>query len=91
MNARPHLSTGAAVIAVLAIIFWAQADDAKQIGNPPSAAWLAAQEEARALAHRALAEQQACSHKATVEWLDDHTMRCLPNVDQPDLIAGGRP
>lgn len=91
MRARPNFSTYAAFIAGFATFLWAQADDAKRIGNPPSAAWLAAQDEARALARRALAEQQACSHKATAEWLDDHTMRCLPNVDQPDLIAGGRP
>lgn len=89
MNAHPNVSTGAALIAGFAIFLWAQADDAQRIGNPPSAAQLAAQDEARALARRALAEQQACSNTATAEWLDTHTMRCLRNVDRPTLIAGG--
>lgn len=91
MTARPNLSTLAALLAVFAVFFWAQADDAKRIGNQPSDARLAAQGEARALARRALADQQACSHKATAEWLDSQTMRCLRNIDQPTLIAGGRP
>jgi hypothetical protein len=90
MNAHPNVSTGAALIAGFAIFFWAQADDAQRIGNPPSAAQHAAQVEARAIARRGWAEQQACSNQATAEWQDDQTMRCLRNVDQPTLIAGGR-
>lgn len=91
MRAQPNFSTYAAFIAGFAIFLWAQADDAKRIGNPPSSARLAAQDEARALARRALAERQACGHHDTAEWLDSQTMRCLRNMDQPTLIAGGRP
>lgn len=91
MTSRPNLTTAAALLAVFAAFFWAQHDDASRIGNPPTAAAQAAQEEAEAIASREWAGQQVCGPRATPEWLDSTTLRCLRHADQPTLIAGGRP
>lgn len=77
MNTGPNLTTGAAVLAVFAVFFWAQHDDAQRIGTPPSAAALAAQEEAEALASREWAGRQVCGPNLEADWLDDKTLRCL--------------
>lgn len=91
-DARPNLTTAAALLAVFAVFFWAQADDAQRIGaHPLPAAAHAAQEEAEAIASREWAGQQVCGPRATPEWLDKSTLICLKHVDQPTRVAGGRP
>lgn len=90
MTDRPNLTTAAALLAVFAVFFWAQADDAQRMGNAPSAASQAAQEEAETIASREWAGQQVCGPRATPEWLDDKTLRCLKHVDQPTRVAGGQ-
>lgn len=91
MTDRPNMKTGAGVIALFALLFWAQHDDAQRIGNPPSAAAQAAQEEAEAIAIREYAAQQACGRGKTPQWIDDKTVECLRPVDQPTRVAGGAP
>lgn len=91
MTSRPNLNTLAALLAVFATFFWAQADDARQLGIPPSAAAQAAQEEAEAIASREWAGQQVCGPHATPEWLDAKTLQCLRHVDQPTRVAGWAP
>lgn len=91
MTDRPKLSTALLLLAIFAIFGLAQFDDARQLGNPPTAAEQAAQEEAEAIASREWAGQQACGPRATPEWLDAKTLRCLRHVDQPTRVAGGRP
>lgn len=81
MTNRPNLTTFAALVAVFAVFFWAQADDAHQIGNPQSAAAQAAQEEAEAITSREWAGQQVCGPHATAVWENDQTLLCLRNVD----------
>ena len=43
-----------------------------------------------ALASREWAGQKACGPHATPDWLDDKTLRCLRNLDQPVSVAKGR-
>ena len=90
-DSRPNLGTFLLLLALFAAFFWAQADDAQRIGNAPSAAAQAAQEEAEAIASREWAAKQACGPHADPEWLDDKTLRCLKHVDQPTRVAGGQP
>lgn len=53
---------------------------------------LADREDAAALESRKwVAAQFACPKGQTAEWLDDKTIRCLRNLDRPELVAGGRP
>lgn len=80
MTHRPNLTTLAALLAVFAVFFWAQSDDAQRIGTPPSAAAQAAQQEAEAIASRQWAGQQVCGPHATPEWLDDKTLVCYREV-----------
>lgn len=87
MTDRPNLNTLAALLAVFATFFWAQADDARQPGNPPTAAAQAAQEEAEAIASREYAAQQACGRGKTPQWIDDKTVECLRPVEQPTRVA----
>ncbi len=86
-----NLTTAAAVLAVFSAFFLAQHNDAREIGNPPSAVSLADQQDAEAMASREWAGQQACGPHATPDWLDDKTLRCLRNLDDGVSLAGGRP
>jgi len=43
----------------------------------------AAREDAEAKASREWVGQQVCGPRATPEWLDDKTLRCLRNADRP--------
>lgn len=86
MTNRPNLTTFAALLAVFAVFFWAQADDARQLGSPPSAAAQAAQEEAEAIASREFAAQWVCGDRTPV-WIDDKTIECLRPVEQPTRVA----
>ncbi|WP_313080536.1 hypothetical protein [Pulveribacter sp.] len=88
---RPNFTTAAAVLAVFSTFFWAQHDDAREIGNPPSTKVIADQEDADALTSREWAGQQACGPNKTPEWLDDKTLRCLRNLDDSVHMAKGQP
>ena len=52
---------------------------------------LADREDAAAMNSREWAGRQACGPNSTPEWLDAKTLRCLRNLDDPKLVAGGRP
>lgn len=89
---RPNLSTAAAAMAVFAVFFWAQADDAQRIGTHPlPVAAQAAEEEAEAIASREWAAKQACGPDKTPQWIDDKTLECLRHVDRQALVAEHRP
>lgn len=79
MTDRPNLTTAAALLAVFAVFFWAQADDAQRMGNAPSAAAQAAQEEAEAMASRDWAASQVCKGQPFT-WEDDKTLICHREV-----------
>lgn len=80
MTDRPNFSTGAAVIALFALLFWAQADDAKRMDTHPlPVAALADQEDAEARHSRDWAAHQVCKGQP-FEWLDDKTLACFREV-----------
>lgn len=82
MPPLPNLINGAAALAVVCLIGWAQDDDSKRIADQQDA-------EARA-SRKWVAAQHACPKGHTAEWLDDKTLRCLRELDEPKLVAGGR-
>lgn len=82
-----NLTTGAAVITLFAAFFYAQADDARQLGNPPAAEATADQQDAEALSSREWAGRQVCGPNATPVWESDKTLLCLRHVDAA-AVAG---
>lgn len=75
MTDRPKLSTALLLLAIFAIFGLAQFDDARQLGNPPTAAAQADHEDAEALASRDWAASQACKGQP-FSWEDDKTIVC---------------
>lgn len=82
MPPRSNIIAGAAALAVVLLMAWAQDDDSRRIAD---------QQDAEALSSRDWAGQKVCGPNKTAVWEDDKTLRCFKNLDKPVRVAEGRP